>query len=76
LKCHLTFTNTAVNKIILDNLHVNRHVTEEIRGPRYCPSIESKAIRYVYTRLQVRNELYHNRRNVQLKLINVTATAM
>jgi len=50
LKCHLTFTNSAVNKIILDNLHVNRHVTEEIRGPRYCPSIESKAIRYVFTR--------------------------
>jgi hypothetical protein len=32
---------------------VNRHVAEEIRGPRYCPSIESKAIRYVCTRLQV-----------------------
>jgi tRNA uridine 5-carboxymethylaminomethyl modification enzyme len=46
LNCYLTFTNSAVNKIILDNLHVNRHVTEEIRGPRYCPSIESKAIRF------------------------------
>ncbi|KAJ4437799.1 Mitochondrial Translation Optimization [Periplaneta americana] len=46
LKCHLTFTNPAVNKIILDNLHVNRHVMEEVTGPRYCPSIESKAIRF------------------------------
>ncbi|PSN46548.1 Protein MTO1 [Blattella germanica] len=46
LKCHLTFTNAAVNKIIMDNLHLNRHVTEEVTGPRYCPSIESKALRF------------------------------
>ncbi|KAJ9597787.1 hypothetical protein L9F63_011395, partial [Diploptera punctata] len=46
LKCHLTYTNAAVNKIILQNLHVNRHVTEEVTGPRYCPSIESKALRF------------------------------
>lgn len=46
LKCHLTLTNAAVNKIIVDNLHVNRHVTEEVTGPRYCPSIESKALRF------------------------------
>ena len=45
LRCHMTFTNAAVNKLILDNLHVNRHVTEEVTGPRYCPSIESKALR-------------------------------
>ncbi|KAK7868536.1 hypothetical protein R5R35_004818 [Gryllus longicercus] len=44
--CHLTLTNPAVDKIILDNLHVNRHVTEEVQGPRYCPSIESKALRF------------------------------
>ncbi|PNF36860.1 MTO1-like protein, mitochondrial [Cryptotermes secundus] len=46
LKCYLTYTNSAVHKIILDNLHVNRHVREEVRGPRYCPSIESKALRF------------------------------
>ncbi|XP_064618696.1 protein MTO1 homolog, mitochondrial-like [Lineus longissimus] len=46
LLCHLTFTNAAVDKIILDNLHLNRHVTEETEGPRYCPSIESKALRF------------------------------
>ncbi|KDR21418.1 protein MTO1 homolog, mitochondrial [Zootermopsis nevadensis] len=46
LKCHLTFSNSSVRKLILDNLHLNRHVTEGITGPRYCPSIESKALRF------------------------------
>lgn len=44
--CYLTYTNSKVNQIVCDNLHLNRHVQEEINGPRYCPSIESKVLRF------------------------------
>ena len=37
-----------MERIILDNLHLDRHVQEETRGPRYCPSIESKMLRFVH----------------------------
>ncbi|EDW10308.1 protein MTO1 homolog, mitochondrial [Drosophila mojavensis] len=46
MHCYLTYTTPRVNEIVRDNLHVNRHVTEEITGPRYCPSIESKVLRF------------------------------
>lgn len=53
LKCYITHTTDGIGKIIRDNLHCNRHVTEEINGPRYCPSIESKVLKFNKTKHQV-----------------------
>ena len=53
LKCYLTFTTEGVANIVRDNIHCNLHVTEEVTGPRYCPSIESKILKFAATRHQI-----------------------
>lgn len=42
----MVHTPPTINEIITKNLHVNHHVTQELNGPRYCPSIESKILRF------------------------------
>ena len=47
-KCYLTYTNSATHKIILDNLDKAPMYSGIIKGegPRYCPSIETKVVRF------------------------------
>jgi tRNA uridine 5-carboxymethylaminomethyl modification enzyme len=48
LHCHITYTNEAVHEIIRANLHRAPMYSGQIRsrGPRYCPSIEDKVVRF------------------------------
>ena len=46
--CYLTYTNEKTHKIIRDNLHRSPLYAGAIEGtgPRYCPSIEDKVVRF------------------------------
>ena len=46
--CYLTYTNEATHKVIRDNLHRSPLFSGVIEGvgPRYCPSIEDKVVRF------------------------------
>ena len=46
--CYLTYTNEKTHQIIRDNLHRSPLYAGEIKGtgPRYCPSIEDKVVRF------------------------------
>ena len=48
LPCYLTYTNTETHKIITDNLDRSPLYNGTIlsTGPRYCPSIETKVVRF------------------------------
>lgn len=46
LLCHATYTNNATHDIIRANLDKSIHIRETVKGPRYCPSLESKIIRF------------------------------
>ena len=48
LDCHITYTNQAVHDVIRANLHRAPMYSGQIQstGPRYCPSIEDKVVRF------------------------------
>ncbi|MCB9988010.1 MAG: tRNA uridine-5-carboxymethylaminomethyl(34) synthesis enzyme MnmG [Rhodospirillales bacterium] len=56
IECGITYTNAEAHKAILDNLDRAPMYSGQIesRGPRYCPSIEDKVVRFAdKTRHQV-----------------------
>ena len=48
LPCYITYTNDATKAVILENLHRSPLYSGKIDGvgPRYCPSIEDKIVRF------------------------------
>ena len=48
IPCHVVYTNKDTHKIILDNLGRSAMYSGNIsgEGPRYCPSIETKLVRF------------------------------
>ncbi|MEE1320518.1 MAG: tRNA uridine-5-carboxymethylaminomethyl(34) synthesis enzyme MnmG [Acutalibacteraceae bacterium] len=48
LPCYITYTNEKTKKVILDNIHRSPLYSGKIDGvgPRYCPSIEDKIVRF------------------------------
>src|SRR4029077_6762609 len=48
LPCHITYTTQATHDLLRANLHRSPLYTGRIQGvgPRYCPSIEDKVVRF------------------------------
>ena len=48
VSCFVTYTNERTHKVILDNIHRSPLYGGDIKGigPRYCPSIEDKIVRF------------------------------
>ncbi len=46
--CHVVYTNADTHRIIMENLHRSPLYSGKIHGtgPRYCPSIEDKVVRF------------------------------
>jgi tRNA uridine 5-carboxymethylaminomethyl modification enzyme len=48
IPCWITYTNRQIHKLLRDNLHLAPLYSGQITstGPRYCPSIETKIVRF------------------------------
>ena len=48
IPCWITYTNQQIHKLLRDNLHLAPLYSGQITstGPRYCPSIETKILRF------------------------------
>lgn len=48
VECYVAYTNAETHKVIMDNIHLSPIYSGRIHaiGPRYCPSIEDKIMRF------------------------------
>src|SRR5262249_44328967 len=83
--CHITHTNAAVHDIIRANLHRAPMYSGQItsRGPRYCPSIEDKVVRFadrdrhqIFLEPEGRNTLEYYCNGISTSLPNDVQQAM
>ncbi len=85
LLCHITYTNEAVHALIRANLHRAPMYSGQIcgRGPRYCPSIEDKVVRFadkdrhqIFLEPEGRNTLEYYCNGISTSLPNDVQQAM
>ena len=85
LDCHITYTNAAVHELIRANLHRAPMYSGQIqgRGPRYCPSIEDKVVRFadkdrhqIFLEPEGRNTLEYYCNGISTSLPNDVQQAM
>jgi tRNA uridine 5-carboxymethylaminomethyl modification enzyme len=85
LDCHITYTNDAVHELIRANLHRAPMYSGQIqgRGPRYCPSIEDKVVRFadkerhqIFLEPEGRNTLEYYCNGISTSLPNDVQQAM
>ncbi|CAE6361816.1 unnamed protein product [Rhizoctonia solani] len=44
--CYKTTTTPETHRIITENIDKTMHIRETVKGPRYCPSLEAKVLRF------------------------------
>lgn len=41
LPCHLTYTTPGVERVVRESLHLNCHIQQDTKGPRYAQAAHS-----------------------------------